>query len=149
MSRLTKLAAAEIMGLAEDKQALENRKLELEEMDTRLYSPRGATLDAVPTRGGGNRHEEKIVKIIDDPRRDELQRDIKRLSARIKSIEATLERLSELERRIIKAYYMGGDRSVANLMASTNYSEAHLIRKKLDALRKYARMRGLDLQKIC
>lgn len=135
------------MGLAEDRQRLKTLKLELEAINAKLYSPRGATLDAVPVRGGGNRHEEKIVNIIDDPKREQYIHAISETQARITAIEETIERLPDVERRIVKAYYLGDAKTIARLMRETNYSESHLIRKKLDALKRYAYMRGLDMQK--
>lgn len=147
MSKITKMAADEIAGLAMDCQRLKTLKQELTAINTKLYSPRGATLDAVPTHGGGNKQEDKIVKMIDDPRRESLKRAIAEQETRIAAIEETIERLPELDREIIKAYFLGDDRTMARLMRKTNYSESHLIRKKLDALRKYAYMRGMDLQK--
>lgn len=147
MSKLTKLASEEISGLELDRQRLKMLKLELEGINTKLYSPRGATLDAVPSHGGGNRYEDKIVKIIDDPRREQLKRAIAKQDARIAAIVETIDRLPEMERRIIQAYYLGNATTIARLMRETNYSASHLIRKKLDALRHYAYMRGLDLQK--
>ena len=147
MSKITKMAADEIAGVAMDRQRLKTLKLELSAINAKLYSPRGATLDAVPTHGGGNKQEAKIVKMIDDPRRDTLKRAIEEQETRIAVIEETIERLPEIEREIIKAYYLGDDRTMAKLMRKTNYSESHLIRKKLEALRKYAYMRGMDMQK--
>lgn len=147
MSKTTKMAAEEIAGLAMDRQRMKTLKQELTALNTKLYSPRGATIDAVPTRGGGNRQEEKLVEMIDDPRRESLKRAIAEQEARIAAIEETIERLPDIDREIVKAHYLGDDRTMARLMRKTNYSESHLIRKKLEALRKYAYMRGMDLQK--
>lgn len=146
MSKVTKMAAAELEGLARDRQRIKALKLELEGINTKLYSPRGATLDAVPTHGGGNKQEDKIVKAIENPKRKALQKEIKQLSARVEAIEETVEQLPMIERRVVQAYYMGGAYTMARLMQETNYSESHLIRKKLDALRHYAYMRGIDVQ---
>ncbi len=147
MSKITKLAAEEIAGLAMDRQRLKTLKQEQAAMNAKLYSPRGATLDAVPTHGGGNKQEEKLVKMIDDPRRESLKRAISEQEARITAIEEAIDRLPQMDGEIIRAYYLGDARTMARLMRKTNYSESHLIRKKLDALRKYAYMRGLDMQK--
>ncbi len=146
MSKVTKMAAAELEGLARDRQRIKALKLELEGINTKLYSPRGATLDAVPAHGGGNKQEDKIVKAIENPKRKALQKEIKELTARVAAIEETVEQLPMIERRVVQAYYMGGAYTMARLMQETNYSESHLIRKKLDALRHYAYMRGIDDQ---
>lgn len=147
MSKITKLAEVEITGLAMERQRLKALKQEMTALNTKLYSPRGATLDAVPTHGGGNKQEDKLIKMIDDPRREALKRAIADQEAHVTAVVEAIECLPELDREIIKAYYLGDERTMARLMRKTNYSESHLIRKKLDALRKYAYMRGLDLQK--
>ena len=66
------MAAQEIRGLAQDKQRLRALKLELEEINTKLYSPRGSAMSEAPARSGGNHQEEKLVKLIDDPSRKRL-----------------------------------------------------------------------------
>lgn len=144
MSKITKMAAAELEGLPRDRQRIKALKLELECINTKLYSPSGATIDAIPTHGGGNKQEEKIIKAIDNPRRKALQKEIKELSAKVASIEETVERLTMIEKRVVQAYYLGGAYTMARLMHETNYSESHLIRIKLEALRHYAYMRGID-----
>ena len=146
MSKITKLAAEELAGLACDRQRLKALKQELSAINAKLYSPRGATLDAVPTHGGGNKQEEKIVNLIDDPRRKSLQEEIKQIEAKITSIHDTVEKLNDTERKVIRAYDIDGTKSMAKLMQETNYSEPHLVRVRLEALRKYAYMRGLDLK---
>jgi len=146
MSKITKLAAAELEGLTRDRQRIKALKLELEGINAKLYSPRGATIDAVPTHGGGNKQEDKIVKAIDNPRRKAIQKEIKEITAKVAAIEETVEQLPAIERRVVQACYMGGSYTMARLMQETNYSESHLIRKKLEALRHYAYMRGIDIQ---
>lgn len=132
-------------GLPQEHKRLESLKRELEAINTVLYSPRGATLSAAPTHGGGNRQEDKVVGIIDDPRRDTLMRLIRDEEQKIKLIESSLDLLSPLERRLLVATCVD-DRpaSMAQLMLETNYSDRQINRIKFSALRKYAYMRGLD-----
>ena len=145
MSKITKAAAAELRALPYERKRLESLRLELEAINTALYSPRGATLSAVPTHGGGNRQEDKIVNIIDDPRRDTLMRLIGEQEKRLELIESTLALLSPLERRLLDAYYAeAAPVPMATLMAETNYSDVQINRIKYAALSKYAYMRGMD-----
>ena len=145
MSKITKAAAAELRALPYERKRLESLRLELEAINTALYSPRGATLSAVPTHGGGNRQEDKIVNIIDDPRRDTLMRLIGEQEKRLELIESTLALLSPLERRLLDASYMGTCTvPMAELTAETNYSDVQINRIKYAALSKYAYMRGMD-----
>lgn len=145
MSKITKAAAAELRALPYERKRLESLRLELEAINTALYSPKGATLSAVPTHGGGNRQEDKIVNIIDDPRRDTLMRLIGEQEKRLELIESTLALLSPLERRLVKEMYINGDSiSIADLMLETNYSDRQIYRICYAALTKYAYMRGLD-----
>lgn len=144
MSKLTKMAAKELRGIPDERIRLESLRAELEAINTALYSPRGATLSSVPMHGGGNRHEEKIVNIIDDPMRDALMQRIEIAQKRLALIDAALGRLSPLERRLLEAAYIGEHVPIARLMEETNYSDAQINRIKYAALSKYANMRGLD-----
>jgi hypothetical protein len=123
---------------------LESLRGELEAINTALYSPRGATLSAAPTHGGGNRQEDKIVGIIDDPRRETLKRLIAEQEKKLSLIESTLALLSPTERRIVEAFCKEHSTGMASMMAETNYSDRQINRMRFAALTKYAYMRGLD-----
>lgn len=144
MSKLTKMAAKELRGIPDERIRLESLRTELEAINTALYSPRGATLSAVPTHGGGNRQEDKIVNIIDDPAREAIKRNIEITRKRLALIDAALDRLTPLERRLLEASYIGEHVPMAKLMAETNYSDVQINRIKYAALSKYANMRGMD-----
>ena len=145
MSKTTKAAAAELHSLPYERKRLESLRLELEAINTALYSPRGATLSAVPTHGGGNRQEDKIIGIIDNPRRDTLMRLIGEQEKRLELIESTLALLSPLERRLINEMYVNGNpMPIADLMLETNYSDRQIYRICYAALTKYAYARGMD-----
>ncbi len=144
MSKTTKAAAAELHALPYERKRLESLRLELEAINTALYSPRGATLSAVPAHGGGNRQEDKIVGIISDPRRDALMHLIEDQEKKLGLIESTLALLSPLERRVIDAFCGEHHTGMAEMMAETNYSDVQINRIKYAALSKYAYMRGLD-----
>lgn len=148
ISKLTKAAAAELCSIPRKRQRLESLKLELEAINTALYSPRGATLSAVPTHGGGNRTEEKIVNIIDDPKREMLIRLIDEQERQLQVIESALSLLSPLERQILDAFYIGKPKTMAQLMVETNYSDVQINRIKYSALGSYAYMRGLDAKNM-
>lgn len=143
------MAAQEIRGLAQDKQRLRALKLELEGINAKLYSPRGSAMSEAPARSSGNHQEEKLVKLIDDPTRNRLMSAISATEARIAAIEDALALLSEVDRKIVIASCAEDRKTMAEIMRETNYSEAHILRRKYDALERYAYMRGLDLQKSC
>lgn len=144
MSKTTKAAAAEIRAIPYERKRLESLRGELEAINTALYSPRGATLSAVPAHGGGNRQEDKIVGIIDDPRRDTLMRLIAEQEKKLALIESSLALLSPMERRIVEAFCKEHPAGMATMMAETNYSDRQINRMWFAALTKYAYMRGLD-----
>lgn len=144
MSKLTKLAAREIAGLKMERQRLSALKRELDGLNALLYSPRGASFEAIPTHGGGNRQEDKLVKMIDDPRRDELKRAVEQQRERVSLIEETLALLSPNERKILDAFYIKG-KGMAKIMEECNYSDVQINRFRYAALSKYAYMRGLDV----
>lgn len=144
MSKTTKAASAEIRALPYERKRLESLRLELEAINTSLYSPRGAALSAVPAHGGGNRQEDKIVGIIDNPRRDTLMRLIAEQERRLELIESSLALLSPTERKIVDAFCRENPRGMAGMMAETNYSDRQISRMWYAALTKYAYMRGLD-----
>lgn len=145
MSKLTKMAAKEIAGIVQKQQRLTVLKNELEEINTPLYSPRGATLAAAPRKDGGNSQENKIIKIIDNPRRAALMREITALKNNIKSVKATLAVLNDTERQVIEGFYIKRQ-GIARIMEQTNYSERQINRIKFKALSKYAYARGLDIE---
>lgn len=144
MSKTTKAAAAEIRAIPYERKRLESLRGELEAINTALYSPRGATLSAVPTHGGGNRQEDKIIGIIDDPRRDTLMRLISEQEKKLALIESSLALLSPMERRIVEVFCKEHPTGMATMMAETNYSDRQINRMWFAALTKYAYMRGLD-----
>ena len=144
MSKTTKAAAAEIRAIPYERKRLESLRGELEAINTALYSPRGATLSAVPTHGGGNRQEDKIIGIIDDPRRDTLMRLIAEQEKKLALIESSLALLSPMERRIVETFCGEHPAGMAAMMAETNYSDRQINRMWFAALTKYAYMRGLD-----
>ena len=144
MSKTTKAAAAEIRALPYERKRLESLRGELEAINTALYSPRGATLSAAPTHGGGNRQEDKIIGIIDDPRRETLMRMISEQEKKLALIESSLALLSPMERRIVEAFCKEHPAGMATMMAETNYSDRQINRMWFAALTKYAYMRGLD-----
>lgn len=144
MSRLTKLAAAELRGLGIERERLESLKMELHEINAKLYAPRGASMSDVPSRGSGRSADDKLIDGIENPRRKMLMRAIADQQKKLKLIESALAKLSPIERRLLEACYMGEFVPVAALMAETNYAEAQLSRIKFAALSKYAYMRGLD-----
>lgn len=64
---------------------------------------------------------------------------------KIALIENTLDILSPIEQRILKSSYVRKTESIADIMISTNYSDAQINRIKYIALKKYAYARGFDI----
>ena len=64
---------------------------------------------------------------------------------KIALIENTLSILSPTEQRILKTSYVRKTESMADIMLSTNYSDAQINRIKYIALKKYAYARGFDV----
>lgn len=64
---------------------------------------------------------------------------------KIALIENTLSILSPTEQRILKSSYIRKTESIADIMISTNYSDAQINRIKYIALKKYAYARGFDI----
>lgn len=64
---------------------------------------------------------------------------------KIALIENTLDILSPIEQRILKSSYIRKTESIADIMISTNYSDAQINRIKYTALKKYAYARGFDI----
>ena len=64
---------------------------------------------------------------------------------KIALIENTLAILSPTEQRILKSSYIRKTESIADIMISTNYSDAQINRIKYIALKKYAYARGFDI----
>lgn len=64
---------------------------------------------------------------------------------KIALIENTLDILSPIEQRILKSSYIRKTESIADIMISTNYSDAQINRIKYIALKKYAYARGFDI----
>ena len=64
---------------------------------------------------------------------------------KIALIENTLSILSPTEQRILKSSYVRKTESMADIMLSTNYSDAQINRIKYIALKKYAYARGFDV----
>ncbi len=147
MSKLTKAAIEELRSIPYERQRLESLKQELKAIDVALYSPRGANTSAVPTRSGGNRHEEKIVAIISDPRRERLKQMIEIQTKHLKAIEDSLRLLTPVEYKVVWLWYLGtSTRPLAEAMELTGYSDAQVNRIKYAALRKYAHARALDVK---
>lgn len=144
MSKLIKSAAGEIRGIPYERKRLESLRRELEEINTGLYSPRGTSISEAPAHGSGNQHENKIVSIIGDPKREHLIRLIAEQEKKLELIESILALLSPLERRILEALCGEHPAGIASIMAETNYSDTQINRIKYAALSKYAYMRGLD-----
>ena len=145
MSKITKSAIEELRSIPYEQQRLESLKRELEAIDNALYSPRGAGISSVPTLGGGNRQEEKIVGILSDPRRERLKRLISIQSAHIKAIDDSLRLFTATEYKIISLWYLNpSSRPMSEAMEQTGYSDAQINRIKYAALKKYAYARALD-----
>lgn len=84
----------------------------------------------------------EIKKTVEDQR---LEAAIADQRDKIALIENTLSILSPTEQRILKSSYIYKTESIADIMISTNYSDAQINRIKYIALKKYAYARGFDI----
>lgn len=82
-------------------------------------------------------------KTVEDQQR--LEAAIEDQRDKIALIEKTLDILSPIEQRILKYSYIRKTESIADIMISTNYSDAQINRIKYIALKKYAYARGFDI----
>lgn len=116
------------------RQQLKERIQICKDEKTSIKSAKG---EAVATRGGTNRHDDRIIKLIVEE--DAARAQLSIINARIKLVEAGLSRLEEDERDILLTMSIAkyGDGSVSRLCEKYKMERATLYRVWEQASKKY------------
>ena len=133
------IALSDLRAYPARKAALRNLQDKISTLQHRFDGLDGASADAVPVQGGGNRQEDSMIDNIVERERLRLNYEVDKTVVKI--MERGLAVLSEDERRIVLAFaeaQRGGERYVADrLAAEMNMDRSTIYRIRNDALRQY------------
>lgn len=138
-----KAAAEDLRRYKAQKESLDNIQERIAILEEQFTGVKGATLDKVPSRGGGSNYEDKMINNIVE--RERLKLTYVVCSKLVRLIEKGLEGLSEKERRVLELFFISPARgNVERLMEELGYEKAQIYRIREDALYKFTiKMYGL------
>ena len=118
------------------RQAAVNLPEEISRLEIAARSLRGATTDATPVKGGGNRREEALLNNL--VHRQELQWSWEQARSWLKSTEGALSTLNPEERLILHRLYICPEkRAVDRLCGELGVEQSSVYRTRDQALRKF------------
>ncbi len=111
---------------------LEDEIYMLEESKTSM----GNAHQSAPTRGGGTKFEDRLVKLICIC--DDLRGRKKNMETNLRCIERGMSALSPMERELLDIFYINGERNSAEIAVERFHKERSTIYRELDkALTKF------------
>lgn len=118
------------------KQSLDGMRMELEQLNQSLGGIRSASLDGMPSYGGGNGREDALLNTI--IKRDELQRSIRDTEFFVKRIEGALSQMDDTQKLILDKMYINRYKNAAFDLAEELHVEKTQVYARRDkAIRQF------------
>lgn len=118
------------------RQAAVNLPEEISRLEAAACSLRGANLDAVPVKGGGNRREDALLSNL--VHRQELAAALQQAQSWLRSADRALAALTPEEKLVLHRFYIYPERgSVDRLCGELGVEQSSIYRKRDKALRKF------------
>jgi hypothetical protein len=119
------------------KEAAENLKEQIKNLENKFTSIRAATTDGTPVKGGNeNKREEMLINNI--ATREELQKNLDIVQTEIKITESGLSSLTAEENKILRLFYMQRQKGYVDRLCNELFvSKTELYRQKDEALKKF------------
>jgi len=118
------------------RQALRNIPEEIDRLKGAACSLRGATTDATPVKGGGNRREEALINNLVE--RQELEWNLQQVKQWLTVTDRGLAALTPDERLILQRLYLYPERNAMDRLCSElGVEQSSIYRKRDQALHRF------------
>ena len=138
-----KRAIDDLMLLEVRRQAAEGVRIRIRQLEADAVSLSAVSYSTIPTRGGGNRQEQRLCAMM--AKKERLERERDNLISIVEYTEACLARLPDRERAVLSAFYLNRlsrGEAVRKLERELYVSEATVYRIRERALTTLAMMMG-------